>query len=115
MWDVRLNELRIFTAFCAFVFTWYEQYLHIYQRYSIFNSAVHKLFNLQCNEILRGWSKLLEAVMKITSTDTRPSIAIRDKTYGRRVSLTRVTSPVNSGLCIFIRRRFFTPQKKKDK
>lgn len=41
---------------------------------------VHELSNHQCNEILCGWSKLLETAMKISSTDTRQSLAIRDKT-----------------------------------
>ena len=70
----------------VFVFTWYEQCLHLYQGYSIFHSAVHELFNFQCNEILCGWSKLLETVMKITSTEARPSLAIRDEPmdFGRQ-------------------------------
>jgi hypothetical protein len=99
----------------AFVFTWYEQCLHLYQRYSIFHSAVHELFNLQRNEILRGWSKLLETVMKITSTEARSSLAIRYETYGLRVSVTHVTSTVNSGLCIVIGRRLALHRKKDER
>ena len=56
----------------AFVLTWYKVCIYLYQRYRIFHSAVHELFDQQCNAILRGCSKLFETVMKITSTDTRP-------------------------------------------